>query len=265
MSEVTVVCCWTNEKQYQDFVNTLNAQTIPYELIGIDNRGNKAFTSCAAAYNSVINQVRTKYVIYSHQDILLLDTECIAKFLSYLKDSKQDDILGSTGVRFDTVGVFTDTKHKIGNELQYAGKNRLSGSIVEVDTLDECFFGGHTKHFRDYTFDEVLCDDWHLYAAEACLKTKSKYGHRGGAYACGIDLLHLSAGNFSPSLYTGFYRLCRKYAAEFPIIKTCCLSSRTDFAHLAPYCLKYYSRALLRKMLKRIGLYERVKSLLAKG
>ena len=180
MSEVTVVCCWTNEKQYQDFVNTLKAQTIPYELIGIDNRGNKAFTSCAAAYNSVINQVRTKYVIYSHQDILLLNTECLAKFLSYLKTSGQDDILGSTGVRFDTVGVFTDTKHKIGNELQYAGKNRLSGSIVEVDTLDECFFGGHTKHFRDYTFDEILCDDWHLYAAEACLKTKSKYGHRGG-------------------------------------------------------------------------------------
>ena len=85
MSDVTIVCCWTNEKQYQDFVNTLKAQTIPYELIGIDNRGNKAFTSCAAAYNSVMNQVKTRYVIYSHQDIVLLDSECLAKFVGYLE------------------------------------------------------------------------------------------------------------------------------------------------------------------------------------
>ena len=40
MSDVTVVCCWTNESMYNDFVNTLKAQDVSCEIIGIDNRGN---------------------------------------------------------------------------------------------------------------------------------------------------------------------------------------------------------------------------------
>ncbi len=49
MGDITVVCCWNNEKVYGDFVDTLKNQTIPCELIGIDNRGNNGFSSCAAA------------------------------------------------------------------------------------------------------------------------------------------------------------------------------------------------------------------------
>ncbi len=245
-------------------METLKIQTIPCEIIGIDNRGNKGFSSCAAAYNSVIDRVKTKYVIYSHQDILLNDPEALEKFVSYLERTGKDDILGAAGVRFDTAYVFTDVKCRVEptNELQYAGSNHLEGGIVEVDTLDECFFGGHTEYFRENRFDEYVCDNWHLYAVEVCLRTKSQHGRNGRVFACGIDLIHVSAGNYSPSLYSGFYRLCRKYAAEFPFIKTCCLGSRTDLVHLAPYCLKYYSRAILRKILKRMGFYERVKNLL---
>lgn len=51
---------------YGDFVNSLKAQDVPCEIIGIDNRGNKGFTSCASAYNSVIDEIQTEYVIYSH-------------------------------------------------------------------------------------------------------------------------------------------------------------------------------------------------------
>ena len=132
---------------------------------------------------------------------------------------------------------------------------------MECDTVDECFFGGHTEHFKEYRFDEEVCDDWHLYAAESCLKTKSK-DVNGRVFACEVELIHLSSGNYSPLLYTGFYRLCRKYASEYPVIKTCCLCSRTDSLHLTYYCMKYYVRAILRKILKRMGLYERIKKFL---
>ena len=188
MSEVTVICCWNNEKMYSDFVDTLKAQTCPYELIGIDNRGNKSFESCAAAYNSVIAQVKTKYVVYSHQDILLNEPDTLAKFVSRLGQTGRDDIAGAAGVRFDTEGTFTDFIHlrKQTGEFVLAGKNRICPEVMEGDTVDECFFGGHTEHFRQYPFDEILCDGWHLYAAEACLRTKSN--NATGGYS--ISLQH---------------------------------------------------------------------------
>ncbi len=186
MSEVTVVCCWTNEKQYQDFVNTLNAQTIPYELIGIDNRGNKAFTSCAAAYNSVINQVRTKYVIYSHQDILLTEPNMLAKFVAYLERTDCDDIVGVIGVKFDTAGVFSDIMHiqSSTGKLVKVGTHIPDG-MMECNTLDECFFGGHSEHFEAFPFNEDICNGWHLYAVEACLKTQSIRNLQDGVWGGG--------------------------------------------------------------------------------
>ena len=123
MNEVTIVCCYNNEAMYNDFLNTLKAQTCGYDLIGIDNTGNKNFTSCAAAYNSVIDDVKTKYVIYSHQDILLQDSDSLSKFVSYLGRIKRDDILGVAGTKFDEKGLFSNIKHpdvKTG-ELTYPG------------------------------------------------------------------------------------------------------------------------------------------------
>ena len=183
MSNVTVICCYNNEKVYGDFVNTLKTQTCPYELIGIDNRGNGKFTSCATAYNSVIDRVKTKYVIYSHQDILLSKPDHLAKFVSYLEQTERDDILGVAGVRFDTFGLYSNIRHymKQVHELVDVGRHKVEGEMMEGDTLDECFFGGHTSHFQEYSLDEEICDNWHLYAVEACLRTKSKYVLWGGA------------------------------------------------------------------------------------
>lgn len=152
MCEVTVICCWNNVQQYTDFVSTLKMQSCPYALIGIDNRGNKAFSSCASAYNSVIDSVRTKYVIYSHQDILLKDEDCLTregglrKFVAYLSGLKRDAILGVAGVRFDTEGTFADFQHYDKQKKKFvpAGDHRLTSDLMECDTVDECFFGGCT-------------------------------------------------------------------------------------------------------------------------
>lgn len=183
MSDVTIVCCYNNETMYNNFVNTLKAQTCPYELIGIDNRGNGKFTSCAAAYNSVIDDVKTKYVIYSHQDILLQDAETLAQFVSYLERIKRDDILGVAGVKFSYPKTITNIMHRNNHtgEIISAGVRRMDSDMMECDTVDECFFGGYTEHFRDEPFNETICNSWHFYAAEACLKTKSNILTGGGA------------------------------------------------------------------------------------
>ena len=161
MNNITVVCCWNNEKVYNDFVETLKAQSCPCEIIGIDNRGNKGFTSCAAAYNSVIRQVNTKYVLYSHQDILLNDIHALEKFVSYLERTEQNDILGAAGVRFDSPEGFSNVTHIMNKtgEIVHGTTHFPEGGMMECDTVDECFFGGHTEHFRQYPFDEKVCNN----------------------------------------------------------------------------------------------------------
>ena len=138
MCKVTVVCCYNNEKAYSDFMNTLKTQTEPYELIGIDNRSNKNFSSCSAAYNSIIDSVKTKYVVYSHQDIILTAPDNLKDFVSCLERTADDDIAGVAGVMNDKGGLYTDLKQifKATGEFAYAGGLRVEG-------VETCL---HKKH-----------------------------------------------------------------------------------------------------------------------
>ncbi|MBQ7665740.1 MAG: hypothetical protein IJS42_03395 [Synergistaceae bacterium] len=255
MNEVTIVCCYNNEKVYNDFVNTLKSQTLGYDLIGIDNRGNNRFTSCAGAYNSVINDVKTKYVIYSHQDILLTEPDMLQRFISDLECITQNDILGVAGMRFEERECFSNIRHmdRVTGKIMYPAVNALKNGMIECDTFDECFFGGYTEHFREYPFDEVVCDNWHLYAVEACLNAKINKGH---VYVSDISIIHLSYGYVNFTFVCGFCRLCRKYAKNFPFIRTTCTYSKTDNFYLCLYVLRYclwtkHHRAL-REFAKRI-------------
>ena len=143
MSDVTIVCCYNDEKVYQDFVSTVKSQTCPCEIIGIDNRGNRAFTSCAAAYNSVIDRVRTKFVVYSHQDILLKGSDCLEKFVGFLEGLGREDILGVAGSKFDSPSGFSNIAHRNSQtgEIVHGPSSFPECGIIECDTVDECFFG----------------------------------------------------------------------------------------------------------------------------
>ena len=269
--KVTIACCYGSPAKFRDFEATLKTQTCPYELIGLENEHDKNFSSCSSAYNSIINQVKTKYVIFSHCDILLSKPDHLAKFVSYLEQTERDDILGVVGVKFASFGLYSNIRHymKQVGQLVDAGRLKVEGEMMECDTLDECFFGGHTSHFQEYPLDEEICDNWHLYAVEACLRTKSKYVRGGGhVYVCDVDLIHLSTGTIDKDFLDGFKKLCRKYSDQFPFIRTPCISSRTDRFHVALCTMckipfnRFRSKAIY--FLGRIGLYHKIKKFLQK-
>ena len=145
----------------------------------------------------------------------------------------------------------------ITGEFVHATAHFPEGGMMECDTLDECFFGGHTEHFSRHPFDEKLCDNWHLYALESCLRTKALLG--GKVWCCDVPVIHLSTGNYAPNLQYGFYKVCRKYAKYFPFVRTTYGTHRTDFLHLFPNCAYFWLRAVSRVTLQKIGLYEAVK------
>jgi len=248
---------------YNDFAESLKKQSWPYKLIGINNEGNGHFSSCSAAYNSVIHDIDTKYVIYSHQDIILEQTDTLEKFVHYLERVNENDILGIAGPRFDEPGFFSNIMNvsNVTKELIPAGNHRVKDMIL-CDTLDECFFGGYTKHFLLHPFNEVLCPSWHLYAVESCLRTKTE---ENSVYVCDVSLIHLSSGQlpsgeFPKIFYREFYNICKHYANVFPVIRTTCACAKTKFPErmelIHPRLLRiyYFIRHQVGNILRLLGL-----------
>lgn len=274
MGGVTIVCCYNDIAQYQRLADSLVKQDMEYRLIGIDNRGQK-YASCSSALNSVADQIKTEYVIYSHQDIELPEPHMLGQFVSYLKRLESGDILGVAGAvdaaaaagqgrqipREVREGTYVVSHVRHGGELACAGELEFQG-LAECDSVDECFFGGYAAFFREYPFDEALCDNWHLYAVERCLFTRMR-GNR--AYVCDIPLLHYSSGKINHSYNQNFYRIAQHYAqgrnmkrnkrwggteggqAEgFAWIRTVCGSAGTDWVRRTLFYLK-------RELLIRMG------------
>lgn len=106
----TIVCCYNNQQMFDEMIDSLEKQSENVDIIAIDNSSNK-YKSCAAAFNSVINQVHTKYVIYSHQDIIYNSSDSLSHILDYFEKIGEDDIAGVAGRK-------SSTKERIGNIKQ---------------------------------------------------------------------------------------------------------------------------------------------------
>ncbi|WP_029323413.1 glycosyltransferase [Butyrivibrio sp. AE3004] len=216
MSRITVVCCYNDVQQFENLKKELEAQSESAKLIGINNTSSR-FGSCAAAYNSVIKDVSTPFVIYSHQDIVFEDTDNIKQLADYLEKTGIDDILGVAGVRRSPKATYTNIYHGISNKRP-AGKLKIEG-IEECESVDECLFGGHTDHFRKEPFDEVICNNWHLYAVEQCIRTKVQ-GNK--VWMCDVALYHCSDGEHNDKLHENFLVLSKAYHKKLEYIATPC-------------------------------------------
>lgn len=239
LKRVSIVCCYNNTEQYDMFIDSLNKQTAPFELIGIDNQTQK-YKSCSRAYNAVLGEINTKYVIFSHQDIVLDEETALERFVGYLEKTEPFDIIGVAGAKAGEKRIFTNVHDGKG---KFAGEERIVG-LQEFDTVDECFFGGSTEYFLKYPFDEVLCNDWHLYAVERCLNTKVN-GNK--VYACEVPLIHSSMGRISHGFNLNLYQICKKYSKNFKRIRTTCANTRTDFVGRSLFYLKREVRVWIEK------------------
>lgn len=253
---VTIVCCYNDSGQYEAFCASLEKQKIAYELLGIDNRGQQ-FSSCSSALNSVLPKIKTEYVLYSHQDIRLPGEDMLSQFLDYVRQIGEDDIVGVAGaaevekVVADVVGdragtcVLSYILH--GENLSCPGEWDFY-NLARCDTIDECFFGGRTSAFRKEPFDEELCDSWHLYAVERCLRARL-WGN--AVWVCNLPLVHESGGHIDHSYNVGFRRIAAHYdklgregvgKRRITTIRTVCGTARTDWLHRN---LFYWKRELL--------------------
>ncbi len=218
---ITLVCCYNNLEQYNTLLSSLKNQSIEFDIVGIDNTQGR-FPSCSIALNYGISQVKTSYVLFLHQDIVLLEAKTLENYVKYLKQIKVNDILGVVGISSDSnivqTNIYFDRIHRFQNTKRVIG-------LQVCETLDECFFGGYSQYFKRNPFNERLCNNWHLYAVEKCLSTRRE---KNNVYVCDIELIHHSKGKINSNFNSNFYWICKEYHHFTPYISSPCLCSKTN-------------------------------------
>lgn len=250
---ISIVCIYNNKKIFDEFLlKSLKNQTAEFELIGIDNTLNE-FKSAAAALNFGGKKVRSKYIMFVHQDVSFLP-ETWLKDIEGLLDSISN--LGIAGV----AGM-----SESGNSNPERGRNIIIhgmpskiwpwGNRIQkpepVQTLDECLIIVPKSIFDILKFDEKTCDGWHLYAVDYCLSAKE----RGfGVYALPMEIYHLSnaitkrrfealRGPLPDEYYEILGKLIKKHSRSYKRIYTTCGDWSTSYP--ANFQRSYYMQRLI--------------------
>lgn len=242
----TIVCCYNKQSIFKEMLNSLRTQLEEVEIIAIDNSNGK-YKSCSLAFNSVINRIHTRYVIFSHQDIIYNSKDSLSRILDYFEKIGENDIVGVAGQR-------SSTKERIGNIKQGLNQRRAVKGKVEgiekCDTVDECFFGGHTECFRRYPFSETLCSGWHMYAVERCLAALER-GNK--VYVVDANLTHLSGGKIDHTYNVTFYKLSKRYRSTVKYLATTCEGAPTAIGLSELYYIKRELHIIKRDLFRARG------------
>ena len=213
-NSVTVVCVYNDLHQFEQLKASLESQDVAFELIGIDNSGAE-YKSAASAFNSHIDAIDTPWVIFSHQDIRFDSPGYLGRFVALMKEdpSALYGVAGpvSPAKRAPVLSSISDSKYVY---------DSLKGKTADVFVLDECFFGCAADVARSLRFDEAICDGWHFYAVDFCLRARLA-GHSIRVLD-GKGVRHLSAGTKNASFYDMERKLSARYAKEFRWIRTTC-------------------------------------------
>lgn len=211
---ISVVCVYNNRKILTDYLlKGLKNQTVKYELILIENTEGQN-KSAAEALNYGGKKTTGDYIMFIHQDVDLTSNSWLEDVEKMLDSIQNLGIAGVAG-RKDERGVITVIKH--GNPPRLAGQIQINNP-TKVQTLDECVVIIPKSVFKLLQFDEVVCDDWHLYTVDYSLCV----GRIGlDVYVIPMFVYHKSPGySFSGKYYLVLEKVIKKHKKNYRRIYT---------------------------------------------
>lgn len=211
---ISIICICNDYNKYNKYLlKSLKTQNIDYELILLDNNFGK-FISAAQALNYGGNKANGDYLMFIHQDYDLGSDNWLEDALNMLNNLENVGIVGVAG-KYNRNMISNITT---GVPPVMAGPIQIKEPMI-VQTLDECLIIIPKIVFDEIKFDEVVCDNWHLYATDYCLTTQ-----KAGYYTYVIPLggYHASPGySFSPeAYYSTLHKLVKKHKADHKWIYT---------------------------------------------
>ena len=233
-------------------LTSLARQTVPYELILLENKNNRNYTSAASALNDGAKKATGEYLLFVHQDVDLLDSEFLSKAEELLADISDLGVAGVAGMK---AGDMCDHERRRNRICQGSPKGewgKVIDSVEKVQTLDECLLIVPSKVFSSCIFDVSTCDHWHLYGVEYCL---SILKFNLAAYVLPLPIYHTSVGDsakpkrgklqsLDDAYFRAFESVRKKHRANVSYVYTTCAS----FSTKTPIFIQRIYRLAMRKL-----------------
>ncbi len=210
----SIICVYNKLKFLEKYLlKSLKDQSIDYELILLDNTLGK-FYSAAEALNSGSKKAKGQYLMFVHQDFELNSKTWLEEAESIINTLNDFGVAGVAG-KFSRKCI---SNIKEGSPPTAAGKIQIT-KPEEVQTIDECVIITPKDLFMEIPFDEVTCDNWHLYGTDYCLTVK-KEGYK--VYVLPMDGYHASSGSsfLEKNYYSTLRKLVEKHKNEYKWIYT---------------------------------------------
>jgi len=230
-----VVAVYNDREVLQHYlVESLTRQTVPYEFIPVDNPEGD-YSSCARALNEGAARIESdsRYVLFIHQDIRLQGDdwlETTEKMLDTLPDLGVAGVAGAVKSSWWSRQVISNVFH--GHPPEQAG-NRRCETPVPVETVDACSFIIPRQVIARFSFDEAVCDGFHLHDVDYCLTVRQAglnvYCIPSSVYHFSKGMAHTSPwgilrhlGEFPGDYYRSLKKVLKKHRARHSTIFTPC-------------------------------------------
>ena len=215
---ISIICVYNDENIFRNWLlKSLENQTVECELVALDNSGGK-FKSAAQAYNYGVRQIKknSTYIMFVHQDIDLMSATWLESVEQLLDQMPGFGITGVAGMSENNERMLTKILH--GTSPPMPAGDRVEESVALM-TVDECLFIIPRKIFSIYPFDEQLCNGWHIYAVEYCLRMKTI---QRGVYLLPVEVHHKSLGFIDKTYFKSLWKVLRHYRKQYKKINTTC-------------------------------------------
>lgn len=240
--DFTFCICYNNKTLFISLKNEILALNVGF--LSFDNSSTKF--SIAHVYNFFINNSKTRFLIFIHQDVKL------PKF--WLNEViEQINVVEKTDLRWGALGVFGVRRNGFfsGNICDPHIDQKVGRLPCEVFMLDEvCLIYNKESNL---TFDESI-GGFHFYGADLCLQLY-KIGKK--SYAIDAKLTHLSPGYLDDNFFEVYEKFRYKWiknGLKLAVIETTCgvyLIQNSVYAKTL-WFLKKFNRKLIKRLQGRI-------------
>lgn len=211
--EFSVICVYNDKTKMQKYLEkSLEEQKgIAYEKIFIDNTTNR-YKNAKDAFTYATKRATGKYYLFVHQDIQFHSDETLKQIYEIVENNND----------FGIAGVAGKLDEKLYSNITH-GENRIKASkynldtVKEVETLDECLFVIKSDVYKKYSFENLVCSSWHLYAVEYSLFMKSV---EEKVIVIPIELYHASRGFIDNTYFKQLTKLVSVYKKDRKKINT---------------------------------------------
>lgn len=208
---LSIICVFNNKDVLEKtalkgFAN----QAAHHEIIAIDNR-DSSFNSAASALNHGARQAKGAWLLFIHQDVLLLSDNWLESAEKILDQEQPEGWVGVAGQDAEgrTQGFMLDRAALLGNPFD---------RLREVQTLDECLLIHRNDRKDGRYFDEAV-PGWHAYGVEACCAA-IREGKKN--YVVSAPVWHDSKSTNLEGLADAHHYVWRKHGEQLGKIHTTC-------------------------------------------